>query len=129
MRDVVPVLRASVRRSLKWPSRAQRTAIDEGSSGLVLEVELPSSALGEDFQTDTPAGPLFLLSTAWWLERALERRVRARVRIVGPPGEDQTMPHWQRAQPILHELSAPGERFEVEPTPNGVSVACCTTCA
>ncbi len=103
------------RRRVRLPKGAQWEAIADGNS-LVLTLSMPTIALGDNFQNDSPSAPFFLFCLAYWHEQLTGTETRCRVRLEGtPPRKGTELLHWRRALILFHDLQAMlGNRFQID---------------
>lgn len=83
-----------------------------------IRLEAEVSDLASDFQKDRAAAPSFLVSLAFWLQKATRQPIEARLRIVGePPLTGRGLLHWRRNAFISteYEKIMPGF-FKCQPT-------------
>jgi hypothetical protein len=117
--DVLRQVRAATRRRVIVPAGRPWQVVDQGSDGIVLDVELPTATFGANLQNDLPATPFFALCIAWWFERATGQRADVRIRLIGgAPTNLGAQLHVRRAQFLLDETARLlGSRFTVSPAP------------
>jgi hypothetical protein len=86
----------------------------------VLTLDLPTSALEENLQTDEAASPYFLLCFAFWHARLTGRDPRLRVTVSGEPSADASaVRHARRARIGLEALCAAlGDRLDLRGVPS-----------